>query len=106
MPEAVRSLASQSRTCWPAWYGEILDVLQAHAGETGENEDALSVVRRLSQAPRTSTPRSPRCRGWTARRRESRREHAVLAADRPARGLSVADKENMNRVQGEIHLDP
>ena len=38
----------------PSWFGEVLDVLKQHAGETGESEDALAVVRRLSQAWRHS----------------------------------------------------
>jgi hypothetical protein len=38
----------------PSWYGEVLDILQSHAGETGESEDARAVVKRLSQASRDS----------------------------------------------------
>jgi hypothetical protein len=31
------------------WQPEVLEVLDAHRGETGADEDALEVVRRLSQ---------------------------------------------------------
>jgi hypothetical protein len=38
----------------PSWYSEILDVLQSRAGEGVKTEDAVAVVRRLSQAWRDS----------------------------------------------------